>query len=113
MFNHYRSSAQSSSTTPKLPITSNTPITPSTDPIPIRFPMSPVLGACLSFQTIQSGDSSKYSCTSCDKVFSTTQALGGHQNAHRKEGMRCLLASNSALPKKMTGTEMSFCLQTL
>ncbi|KAH0971894.1 hypothetical protein GBA52_024050 [Prunus armeniaca] len=85
MFNPYRSSAQSSSTAPNLPITANTPITPSTDSIPIRFPLSPVLGACLSFHTVQSGDSCKYSCTSCDKVFSTTQALGGHQNAHRKE----------------------------
>ncbi|ONH95641.1 hypothetical protein PRUPE_7G082300 [Prunus persica] len=85
MFNPYRSSAQSSSTAPNLPITSNNPITPSTDSIPIRFPVSPVLGACLSFHTVQSGDSCKYSCTSCDKVFSTTQALGGHQNAHRKE----------------------------
>ncbi|PQQ12956.1 uncharacterized protein Pyn_17753 [Prunus yedoensis var. nudiflora] len=78
MFNPCRSSAQSSST----PQPSHSPKMPQ---ILHQRIQSPILGACLIFHTAQSSGSCKYSCTFYDKVFSTSQAFGSYQKAHRKE----------------------------
>ncbi|TQD99068.1 hypothetical protein C1H46_015335 [Malus baccata] len=84
MFNNSKSSAHRSTIAPCNRSPSIAPCNPITSDtsIPMMYPMSPILGSCLYFQNRGSW---KYACSSCDKAFPTTQALGGHQNAHRKE----------------------------
>ncbi|KAM0978151.1 hypothetical protein ACFX2I_014075 [Malus domestica] len=76
MFNNSRSSAYSSTIAPCNSITS------SDTSIPMMYSTSSSLGSCLC---LHDRGSFKYACNSCDMAFPTIQALGGHQNAHRKE----------------------------